>query len=605
MRKYLNQKVAIASFISEKQDIELHEWIAAGKSSRLDVASPDMVAMAKWAMHYLVCNPQKPRDYECRFAICPVGFPPSLGDNQHDGTAVGDTESRMELSYIYMREMTGMTVGAEIQKRIRNRLLSYVQDDGLCWCSTKALGKSGMGAMPWTTSLLLRTTMEHYVRTGDKILHKLGRHLVDGLKSLASTKGDKMWYPGGAAAYSDGEWGEACSGHYSVITSALVFYWKATGEDDVLEFAEAMAEGLRAGLQEKLDNTANLDGSHSSTNGHITTRCLIGVAEVGHATGNCRLLEWVRRVYEFNRVTGTDWGWYPENIREHFRRYCSETCFTGDMVEVGATFANAGYPEYWDHIERSIRNYLRETQFFVTPEFEAMYRKINPKRSEREIDLAMRLLRKYEGGFLARLTPNDKVCSGLHMSMMGCCPPEGMRALYIAWANTVVEKGDNVFVNMSLDRDTECAKVRTFAPRCGKLEVEALKGGTFHLRPPSWATQAEVTAYVDGKAVTCEWHQAYIRFRGVEKGDCLRIDYPMPRFTQYQPVGYDGSEDIYHVHWVGNDIEGVSPKGEHLQIFQAKRPTLPPLSDASQWESTEIISSNAESVLSDSDWKPD
>jgi hypothetical protein len=579
---------ALPSFISESRDIEIHRWIEPNQSSGIDFNAPDMVGMARWAMHYLVCNPQKPLGYECRFSISPLAFPPAPGDNQHDEIAIGDTESRMEVAYIYMREMSKMDVGTAVEDAIRKRLISYLKDDGLCWCLPRASGSrfTGIAASPWATSHLLISTLERYQRTGDKDLLKLARKLVDGLKSKATWKGSMAYYEGGLAPWVDGKWFEECNCYYPMLTG-LPLYWEITGENDVLEFTQAMAEGTIAGLQPNLGiNKVLIDGSHCSSNGHLTMRGMVGIAQLGRLTGNARYIEFVRRAYEFNRSTGTDWGWYPENIFERDRRYCSETCFTGEMVEAAVALANSGYPEYWDHIERTVRNYLRECQFFVTPEFRAMYEKVHPELSKEQVDTAMNLLKTFEGGFLARQAPNDWIWSpdGKQMCMMGCCPPEGMRSLYFAWANTVVDKGENVFVNMSLDRDSNSCEVKTFAPKQGRLEVCARKNATFHLRPPSWAPQKNIQVYVNDNVMKPDWSGQYIRFRNIKSGDKLRIDYQMPEFTQRVPVGYDRSEDIYHVRWIGNDVIGISPEGKYLPIFKKHRQPLPQLSDPGKWE---------------------
>jgi hypothetical protein len=465
-----------------------------------------------------------------------------------------------------------------------------------------------MTAFTWTTFHLLISTLERYRRTGDKDLLKFARKLVDGLKSKATWKGSMAYYEGGLAPWADGKWFEECSCHYPMLTG-LVLYWEITGESDVLDFAQAMAEGTIAGLQPNLGIHKILpDGSHCSSNGHLTTRGMVGIAQLGQLTGNARYIEFVRRVYEFNRATGTDWGWYPENIFERDRRYYSETCFTGDMTEAAVALASSCYPEYWDHIERTVRNYLRECQFFVTSEFRTMYEKVHPELSTKQVDMAMNLLRKYEGGCLARQTPNDWVYTRngkLQMSMMGCCPPEGMRSLYFAWANTVVDKGENVFVNMSLNRDHHACEVKTFAPKQGRFEVCARKKAIFNLRPPAWTPQDNIQTYINDKIMKADWSGQYIRFKNIKPGDKLRIDYQMPEFTQRVPVGYDRSEDIYHVRWIGNDVIGISPEGKYLPIFKKYRQPLPLLSNPEKWESTEIINTDSGNILSDADWKPD
>lgn len=611
MRSYLATSPTIESFVSPVEDITSLEWIGHGRKSSLNRHGPDLLAMARWAMHYLVCNPQRPRNFECRFAISPLSFPPALGDTEHDGVSVGDTESRMELAFIYLREMTGMTVGRKIEQAIRSRLLSYVRNDGLCWCSPRCTGvmnDTEPAAMTWTTGLLLVSATERYFRNNDQAEIDLAGQLFQGLKSLASHRGDLAWYEGGVAPIRKGRWLQACKLHYPVLIGQLFRFWQVTGREDVLEFAEAMTEGMLANIQPTLGaNRVLPDGSHSSPNVHILMRGVVGVAQMGQALGNSRYLEWARRVFEYTRACGTDWGWIPENFSPQ-GRYVSETCSTADMVECALALAQAGYPQYWDYIERVVRNYLPAAQFFLTPEFVALYRNIHNQKPADEIELALQLLKKFEGGFLARQRPNDWVYyrdNAPQMNMMGCCPPEGMRALYLAWKHAVLERNGDVFVNMGLDLDAPSARVRSHAPQRGTTEVNAQKAATFHVRPPSWTQKDDILVSVNGKPAQADWHRGAVRFKNVQVGDKLQIDYPLIRFTQRQPIGFDRAEESYQVRWVGNDVEEVLPHGEYLPIFNGSRHVLPKLTDPELWECSPIIDIAGKKVLSDADWKPD
>lgn len=615
MREYLAPTPTVPGFISSAEEVTSVEWITPGQSSGFQKQGPDLITMARWAMHYLVCNPQRPRGFECRFNISPLSFPPALADTQHDTVAVGDTESRMELAFILMREMTGMTVGRGIEQAIRSRLLSYVRNDGLCWCSPRCNGEMNdtePAGMPWPTALLMLSSTERYLRTGDKDEIKLAQRLFEGIKGLASGKAGMMWYDGGGAAIRQGKWLTACDLHYPTLISHLFRFWQVTGQEEVLEFAEAMIEGMLAGVQPTLGpNRVLPDGSHSSPNVHILMRAVMGVAQVGQATNNSRYLEWARRAFEYTRACGTDWGWVPENIipiQQPQGRYVSETCSTADMVECAIALAQAGYHQYWDYIERVIRNYLSEAQFFLTPEFVALYRKIHSNKPTDQVELMLKLLGKFEGGFIARQRPNDWVYyrdNAPQMNMMGCCPPEGMRALHMAWSNTVVEKNGDVFVNMALDHDCKIAKVTTFAPQRGTLEVQARKSTNFHLRPPAWTQHENIIASVNEKTVEADWYRGTIRFRNVSAGDILRLDYPLIRFTQKLPIGFDRAEEIYEVRWLGNDVEKVLPHGEYLPIFTGSQRSLPELTDPLSWENSDVIEFEKKDVLSDDDWKPD
>jgi hypothetical protein len=366
-----------------------------------------------------------------------------------------------------------------------------------------------------------------------------------------------------------------------------------------------MAEGIVAGVQPWLEGYRILpDGSHRSGNCHLSMRAALGVAEIGVVTSNARLIEWARRVYEFTRSIGTDWGWYPENMVKPAYRYRSETCVTGDMVEAAVAFAQAGYTEYWDHVERAVRNYLPAAQFFLTPAFEALYREVHISRQAEEVKAGLQMLRRLEGGFLARQRPNDWVYETdgrPTVNMMGCCPPEGMRALYLAWRNTVIENDDAVYVHMALDRDAPAGRV-VVGPDHGSLCVEARCGKDYYVRPPSWAPLEEVRVYRNGTSISAQWAGNYIVFRGAQSGDTLEISFPVPRFIQTVAIGEEGTEEIYQARWIGNHLEEVSPHGRFLPIFAGPRSGLSPLPSTLDHPSANLRSGQG---LSDDDWKPD
>src|ERR1051325_899996 len=138
MRKHLDIHAALPSFLSERDDLSVHEWIPADKDSGVQRRGPDVIGMARWSLHYLLHNPQRPRGCECRFNISLLDAPPAPGDNEHDPIAVGDTESRMELEFVYMREMAAIAAAGDVETAIRSRLNSYVHPEGLCWCSPRA-----------------------------------------------------------------------------------------------------------------------------------------------------------------------------------------------------------------------------------------------------------------------------------------------------------------------------------------------------------------------------------------------------------------------------------------------------------------------------------
>ena len=544
-------------------------------------ADMNLPAMARWALEYLRNNPEPARDHECRFLISPLSLRPLPGPDQFDFISLGDTECRMDWEWFYMRRMSGeREVGKEVEQAVRRRILGYVREGGLSWLPPYCLNCNDSdhapAALNWTTGNTIVTLLELHQETGEQSYLRQAGKMVRALRSLASWDRGRAWYPGGLGAWRNGWVMTGCAAQYPSILEPIVRYYEATKNDEALDFAIAWAEGQLAGLQEGAGNNHfRPDGSFTHVwNTHLHMRPVLGVAHLGALVHEPRYLNWARNAYESLRALGLDWGWFPECVGRDY----SETCNTADMTDVAMWLAKAGFAEYWDHLERHARNYLREAQFFVTPEFERLYRELHRDKPAEEVEKGLVMARRLEGGFHAVLTPNDWVHHDgpTGMNMMGCCPPEGMRALYTAWDNVVTEDSRTVWINLSFSRDTPQAKVVSFLPNEGRLTVVAKKDGRFLLRAPAWVPRSRIKAY-RGQEQMSVWHGCvgdYIEFEDVKAGEELTVTYPLPRFEQTVDLDPAG---VFTYRWLGNTVLGVHPRGERLPIFANVPRPLPAL----------------------------
>lgn len=526
----------------------------------------NLVEMSRRAMHYLINNPLADHNDECRFDIELLKCPPSMGSGSRDPyITFGDTESRMDLAFMYMRDISGSAEGRQVELRIRKRIMGYLRDDGLSWLPPYALDCNIIDrtpcAIPWTTGFTIRSLVEQSIRDGDKSKLALAKKLVAGLKSLASWDTGRAFYPGGLGGWQNGKWMfTGCSDSYPCILSGIVPYIQATGDSNSLEFAQAFAEGMMSDLQTNLGGNKILaDGLFAGYNCHLHMQAVLGIIEVGVLTHNARYIEWGRRAYEFMMTQGTDWGWFPESVGQPN----SETCVTGNMVDIAWWLTQAGYTRYWDDIERFVRNYICQSQFSVTADYESIYRNIH-KDQAAEAEQGIRQVRDFEGGFVARLSPNSLIFGeGKSMNMMGCCPPEAMRGIYIAWKNVVTETPTGVFVNLSFNRDTAQAHVVSYAPNIGRLSVITKVQRDFFLRPPSWTLRSQVKAYRNGREVTPAWKNDYVGFSAAKAGEELTIIYPVVQFQQ--TVNIYGKTFTYS--WTGSTVTSVTPTAASLPLF--------------------------------------
>lgn len=545
--------------------------------------------MANRALHYLGNNPQAERSYECRFSFFmfndPILVPlvPST-DELEDPVTLGDTESRMDYAFILMREIAGGECGRKAQEGVRRRILKYLHDDGLCWlvpyCMSLTHDKEY--ALQWTTGKLLHSLAHEYRLTRDESCRKLGRKVFEGLRSLATWHTGRAFYEHGAQPWHPDGCAHGYDGHYPWVVEPVLTYYESTGDEEAFDFGMAMGEGMVCDLQ---PNHLHRDDGFLRGHTHMQMHTAVGIAHLGALTGDPRHIEWAHQAYEHIRVRGLETGWVPEMCdleinpgHLNHSLHC-ETCLVGDMITIAAYLARSGYVAYWDHVERTVRNYLRPNQFRVTPALEEMYRRLHPDKARADVGLAA--MRELEGGFISSPAPNDwafAVPDGwehhgvfgpdrLVLDMMGCCPPEGMRGLHAAWAGIVIETPDAVRVNLALDRDAPSARVAAIDSGRQGITVTSKRSGRFLVRPPAWADRLQVCAKRGNTEVPAEWKGDYISFVDVDPGEELSVLYPTAHFRQTSTIGPEGYEQTYTIDWAGNTVQGITPRGRYLPIF--------------------------------------
>jgi len=576
-----------------------------------------MVGMARWALNYLLRSPRPHLNYQPVFQCAPLGCPPFLCGDSWDHIVDGDTDSRMDWEFYYMRDITGSRAGLDIEKAFHKRIRGYLGKYDLCWLYAGCLDMppqaetavaKGKMALVWTTCKLLKSLALSYERTGDAEDKKLARRVFEGLRAIAVRSGDCAWMEGGMgpldAQLKAREPGSPGSGWNAVpapIIDPLVCYWLACRDEEALDLARAFAEGHVQRATPAVRAKVNDDGSFI---GHSTVQhALWGIGHLGVALQEPRYIEFVRSIYEFLVKHGTGTGWTHEAIVPETDSGCDsgETCATSDLVSLAGYLAQAsafmpdeGYAAYYDHLERYLRNYIAPVQFFITPAFEAEYRSRHSDKPAEMVEAGLADLRKMEGGFLGGVGINDFMndfAGDMRMSyaLCGCCAPEGMRALHTVWANVVrVRPGkdgakDAVFVNMSLGRETPEVEVISHLPDRGGMTVRVRGSRTgplpkysdFYLRPPAWAPKETVAVWRGKKRVKPAWSGAYIVFEDSSVGEELAITYPLVTYEQRVAIWTDESK-VATFSWKGNTAIAVDPPGNKFPLYTGAPPVLPP-----------------------------
>jgi hypothetical protein len=541
--------------------------------------------MAKAGLNYLRGNPDPQRNYECRFSLYPLSIPvcvPYVKSNKYgfDPISLGDTDSRMDWQYPHMREIVGEPAADPVELGVRRRILSYQRADGACYINPAAyVGEpvEGEWAGTWTTAKLLYSLSETYLRTKDEALREPSRKTFLALKNLALWDGPRAYYPG-IAPFRNGQWLRSgwcsfLSRNYPFIVEPCVRYYECLGDREALDFARAVTEGMLAGSQKDQREFA-VDPQTGAYQGHvhIHLHAYWGAAHLGAILNEPRYLDWARKACDYTYAKSTDYGWVVEALPQN--THYSETCAVGDMVSASVWLARAGWPQYWDRVDRAVRNYLRRAQFFVTPAFEKHFRALHTNEPAAAVNQALTELKKLEGGFAARCELDDLIYlqnDPKAFNMMGCCQPEGLRAVWEAWNGIVEERPEGIFVNLAMTREHPAARVSACRPADGQIEVQARKPGNFFLRPPAWADKEQVALLRNGKQQKLEWggpEKAYVVGRDLRPGQTLTLSWPVPAFRQvFTPQSVPDYKGQLTVDWVGNEVQRVEPRGKYLPMF--------------------------------------
>lgn len=553
----------------------------------------DLQRMAAWAMNYLIRTPNKELDYEPVFQCHPLRCPPVPAG--HDVVVPCDTDARMNWEWYYMRDVSGSTAGKDVEAAFHKRMLAYVQEDGTVLCPpgcyneadlAKVYQKSDYVYHVWGAAKILHALAEDFRRTGDKKSSDTARKIMLRLKQLAVyPTPDKCYFPAGMGAMrQDGTvapngWNK----QPAPLVEPLVNYYLATGDKEALDFAKAYAEGIMAGLQPggiRIGADGNFGGGH----GHATLHALWGLAALGVATGQARYVDFVKKSWDWMLTQGTGTGWFP--AAPVWADNCNETCCISDMLSIAALMGRSGHAEYFDYVERYLRNYISNLQFIISPEFEDYYRHINAAAGKAKIDQGLEDLRKFQGGIIGGSGLNDyenRLLGGVSgFEMFGCCAPEGMRAIYTTWDNVIVPLPDSelgpagIYVNMGLGRDSAWGRVVSFYPEAGRLTVKAGVKDRFFLRPPHWAPREKVRAFVGTRSVPVAWSGAYVRFDNIASGDEITITYPLISFShEVEGLWKEFPKVKMTFQWLGNSVVSCDPPSERTPLFRGKPRLLP------------------------------
>ena len=454
------------------------------------------------------------------------------------------------------RLMTGSTLNNDKDEKIWKWLDGHTAEDGLLYKLPNQADAYGNGR-----AILARIL--DYRLTGSEKQRQMIEKAIDTLWNAVYVHGDRkkrdsyctfprVWDGGSQVLADTAGWPI----YNASIITAMANWYELTDNPKALDLAGWTTNSILRG------------GEIAEDGGwvgwfHPFVHAGLAMLKYALVTDNKALCQRMRGFYESGRQWGTSYGFFPEVSGPLLgeddiwvSRIGNEGCCTADMVCMAGQLSQAGLGDYWDDVDRYLRNQLTEIQMKRTgfldriPANNIFMMAIRPEQREGQIDDFTR----YIGSLAGWAGPND-FAGPAHLWLQQCCLGNAGRAIYAGFQSIVSKQGDMYKVNLPINRSTKQLDVDSYLPWEGKVVVNVKEPVKLAVRMPEFVSLENVVAKVNGQQVDRSgyWTGRYVDFR-CEVGDSVELLFPVPEYSQ--EFALPGRPDLVLKHSVVDEDSG-------------------------------------------------
>lgn len=395
---------------------------------------------------------------------------------------------------------------------------------------------------------------------------ELSKQVIERATQEAVYQDDYCYYPDSQGGMPTG-WDAAYAGW---TLQGLTQLYRATQNTQALELAGKVARYLKDHAM-IFDRDGHFLARHPSSNGlalhfHIHGNALEGLSAYALAANDLEFAAFARSSYEWARATGSALtGFFPEYIHDwpDDRPYIDcETCCTADMIQIAMTLSEAQPGDYWEDVDRYIRNQFIEMQLLDGKWIDQMVARIPPTPLEANQD-GERVSERLVGSFASWASANDWYIEGQPGTTF-CCIGNGARALYYVWEKMIGLTNGTLGIHLLLNRASPWADVDSYLPYEGRVDVKMKVTCDLKVRIPEWVKPDEVVGLVNGEARQLAFQGRYALMRSVEPGDLVTITFPIFEQSVDTTIG----NVPYTLIIKGNDVVSIDPPGKWVPFYQ-------------------------------------
>jgi hypothetical protein len=319
---------------------------------------------------------------------------------------------------------------------------------------------------------------------------------------------------------------------------------------------------------------------------HNHTIGLLSMLEYAAAVKDQTALEFVNSSYQWARTQGSPLvGFFPELIINN-RYLACESCEVADMIAIALKLTQAGAGDYWDDVDRWVRNTFAEQQL-VDGDWIYEFAKTQPTQPVASNETADRLVERLRGSFAGWASGNEFANT---IGIQQCCLGNSARTLYYIWQGILDRKGEDLRVNLLLNRASHWADVHSHIPYEGRVDLKIKKPCQRVLvRVPEWITSGSrgVLCKMNGVPRNVRWEGRYVNAGFAHPGEKLVMTFPIAERTVKETIG-----DVpYTLTIKGNTVTTIDPPGKVGPLYQRAcyRANRAPLRKVSRFVPDETI----------------
>jgi hypothetical protein len=298
------------------------------------------------------------------------------------------------------------------------------------------------------------------------------------------------------------------------------------------------------------------------------------LAMLEHATlaNDRETQQFVRAGYEWARTQGPSFGvsslvgWFPEWFVPNYPS--SETCPVAEMIAMGVKMSAAGVGDYWDDVDRWVRNHYAEAQLTSVDWVYRMAER-QPGKPVQPNEKAEHMPERNLGSWAGWASGNDWTL--WRAGIMHCCTGNGTRVLYYVWENMLQHQDDQLRVNLLLNRASRWADVHSHIPCQGRVELRIKTPlQRVLLRAPQWVAGGSdaVSCRVNNSPRPLHWEGRYLDVGAVKPGDHVALTFPIAQRTVRERIG----PETYSLVVKGTTVISIDPPGRNGPLYQDRLP---------------------------------